>query len=71
MISVIVEDSPRFLVISNKGICPECHRSIATFCRKGESAKRVRWHRSDSGSGTLENPIAFRKCIGSGQPEEL
>lgn len=68
MTSVLVEGNPRYEIIpGTRGACPACGRYVGTYLRKGDTERRVFWHRANQGEGTFPNPIQFRRCPGSGK----
>lgn len=68
MTSVVVEDNPTFVIIrGERGACSHCGRYAGTYLRKGETERRVFWHKVDQGSGTFTDPIQWRRCPGSGK----
>lgn len=66
--SVVVEDNPTFLRVESTRVeCPHCSRWVGSYQRRGETMRRVFWHRANQGQGSFADPIQFRKCPGSGQ----
>jgi hypothetical protein len=65
---LIVEDNPHFVLVKhNRATCSVCGRSIGTYLSREDGNPRAFWHRSNSGSGTFDSPISWRKCPGSGK----